>query len=457
MATKKKPASAGGDKSSPKQKSVLDIFKAVEKNHGVHHIDLQQATAEDFLSTGCFSLNLILGGGYFGGRVLQYFGPPGAGKSSIAYTSAGELHASNVLTAIFDHEGGLDRAYASRLGVSYDNKNPLLRYFKPTHGPEAYRLMQDVLMALPDKHSGAPQAAFIIDSIAQMPTQQEIEDPTNKSNGMPARRAAMHSIYMGRLRTLISKKHVAVVAINQFRKGMSQWQPETRPGGQAWEFATDNLVKVRKGKSIEVNGVHYQPMIFKTLKNRNFNPLQECQVALRLGMGIDPASDVIEFLKLTGLFRKIGKGKDAKFVIEGLDTYATPEFKKLGKGHLDGIWSVAGLAELEETIREQTDTNKPYYTGAVRALLASGEATKMYLAERKKAPPKEKAKKGESTDEVGAEDFSAEIEDDDNEPAEGAPEGEGAPADEAPAAEEQSEAADEKPVAKLGKKRKKSA
>ncbi len=367
MASKKKKKEAP-KKETPKFRSVADMVAGLEKTKEIKHVELQQRTAADYMSIGSLAVDLITGGGFFGGRVLQIFGPAHSFKSTLGYTAAGLLGKKKVFTQFYDFEGTTERKYAMSLGMDFDN-NPLLRYYKPNHGPEAYDMMINIAKQLPDQEGGQPQLCWVIDTVATMPTKIEMDDWEEATR--MAMRAAMHSEWMGRLRTLISKKNIAVIAINQIRANPSPYAPPVaRPGGNAWEFATDTMVSARgKGKPVEVGADIYQQVIFKTLKNKNFMSQQECAVYCRLGKGIDPAFDAIEFLRLTGLYRKEPKKPP---VIEGLDAWS-------GGEKLDGSYQ---SAKLEKLIRGETDAGEPRFVNACKAFLASGEALKAFLAQK---------------------------------------------------------------------------
>lgn len=313
----------------------------------------------------------------FNNFVANGFVVHNSGKSSLAMMSGKTLQRQKVPTLFRDHEGTTDPKYADALARSIgfdfnDSNGGFFRYSRPKDGVETYDLMLSVLQGMDDCDFGPPQVAFMIDSVATMPTRGEME--SWESNKRMAQRAAMHSEWWGRLRTLISKKNASVIAVNQIRANPSPYAPpETRPGGNAWEFSTDNLVKVKKGKPIEVNGEVYQPMKFKTEKNKNFISHQEAEVFLNLGKGIDPASDVLQFLKLIGCLTKVKRA---------------PAIVGLGKD-FDGEFKSA--ASLEEAIREERneaikkpELGKETLYGACEALLKSGEALTRYMENKKK-------------------------------------------------------------------------
>ncbi len=316
-------------------KDVLGMMGKLEKTNEFHAIELERKKPTDFLSTGSLALDLITGGGAYGGQVIQFYGAAHCGKSSLGYSMAAWLSQQGIPIAIFDHEGTTDKAYTERLGVDYD----LVKYFRPETGEKAFKFIVDLCEALPDKFSGLPQAAIVVDTVAAMKPQKFVENPENKQPGV---RAAMHSQAWVNLQTLMTNKHIAIIALNQVRSsaGAMYTSPEVLPGGNPWAFATGVLVRQSRGKVVELpNGKVFQEVKFKTQKNKNFIPLQEAKIHLELGEGFDIASDVQEFCKLAGYFYKRGKGGQ-KVVGKGLPTMRglnailmehDPEVKKLVK------------------------------------------------------------------------------------------------------------------------------
>lgn len=59
---------------------VMALMRKVDKGLGGKEVALEEKKLEDFLSTGLLSLDLIMGGGYYGGQVFQYFGKSHTGK-----------------------------------------------------------------------------------------------------------------------------------------------------------------------------------------------------------------------------------------------------------------------------------------------------------------------------------------------------------------------------------------
>jgi len=370
MATKKQADEA---KKSMSAKDVMAVMGKLNEEKGKKAIELEVKKAEDFCSTGLLPLDLIMGGGYYGGQVFQFFGPAHSGKSTLGYTSAGWLTGdAGIPTAFFDHEGTTDRAYTVRLGMNYD----MVMYFRPATGEWTYEWIDEFCNKLPDKHSGLPQAVMFIDTVRAMKPQKYVDDPDNKQPAIPA---SMHSKGWDKIQTLITNKHVSVVAANQIRSnvGNPYGSAEKVPGGNAWEFATTNLVRVaRGGKNVELpDGRVFQPVKFKTYKNKNFIPMQECEVHLELGVGWDIASEVIEFCKLAGYYLR---RKGNQIVKKG----GLPSLRGLSK-YVDGAdGDFKSSSDLEDTIRAQ-GRQGPIYR-ACRLALSSGDAIELYRNAKKR-------------------------------------------------------------------------
>lgn len=355
--------------SAPNAKNVLSLFGKLGKEKGVPAIELRQKENVDFLFSGSLTLSLIMGGGYYGGQVFQIYGPPGVGKSTLVYSAAAYLHKLGIPTTFFDHEGTTDRAYIETLGMDASNKDPLLQYFRPKSGNDTYEMLIEALEQLPDKSFGLPQLVVFIDSVATMAERKEFELEESKR---PAVRASMHSKFWGMLKGTLTRKHVSLVATNQVRSnvGNPYQSNESVPGGNAWQFSTDNLVRIGRGKQVELpDGGVFQLVRFKTHKNKNFIPMQEGEIYLHLGHGFDPASDAISFAKMAGYLTKAtSNAKDKTIIVAGLDKFNYPLVRKLLDKKITAVKAKANFAASMKTVEEAVKAKE--FTKAVKALCA---------------------------------------------------------------------------------------
>jgi recombination protein RecA len=194
---------------------ILSIITELDEASSLKPISLVSSKGiRDALYTGCFTLDLLLGGGYPPGRIIQAFGPEGSGKSTLMYHACAEFHRLKVPTLFFDCEASSDPDYMKRIGMKLDDASGLTRYYQPEHGTQIYLKILKLLKALPDVTDGPPQAAFIIDSIANMAAKEEIEEPEKNPLGL---RARMHSTWLARIKSLLARKRCTLIAVNQTR------------------------------------------------------------------------------------------------------------------------------------------------------------------------------------------------------------------------------------------------
>ena len=72
------------------------------------------------LATGFEALDRSLGGGLPRGRIVEIFGPPASGKTSLALHIAGSLQRAGSTAAWIDADRTFDPAYTAELGIELD-------------------------------------------------------------------------------------------------------------------------------------------------------------------------------------------------------------------------------------------------------------------------------------------------------------------------------------------------
>jgi len=203
---------------------------------------------EGTISFGSLILDLLTGGGLPPGKVTDFYGPEGSGKS----TCAGHLIANAIRAKVpvffFDHETASDAKYFRALGVrlrlSDGRRNPYFHYYQPNTADDTYKTIARILRKLPDytpTPSGGrplPQVLFVTDSVASM-LSGSLED--NEDNAQAALSASAHSRFFPMIKAKIGRKNVSYFFTNQTRLNPSQMfgSPEYEPGGQAIKFYPD--------------------------------------------------------------------------------------------------------------------------------------------------------------------------------------------------------------------------
>ncbi len=345
---------------------------------------------ENSISSGSLSLDMILGGGWPGGRWSVAFGPEGSGKSTLSFFAIAAAIKQKVPVFHFDYEGAADPSYMSRIEVKIDwlkeiaaKQRVFYRYIQPETGEQTFRFIHRMLKRMPDRGPGdGIPAMFIIDSLPFMVPEKRYE---NDESGPMAQQAKMFSDNIGLIRSDLRAKNVVLYAVNQIRlrPGVSHGNPEYEPCGETPKFASDLRLRVSKraipnGKGyVEVEPCwdgrgddQYLYALMRTIKNRVFSPFRETWMRLwfqergQPGRGIDPFYDTYQYLNMTGQLRE----KKGYYTIN-VDGY---------KGDPRLTWEQFKALVLDPKAKEAegTDIRK-----LCRRQFKSGEAFDLYFSE----------------------------------------------------------------------------
>lgn len=269
------------------------------------------------ISSGSLCMDLLTGGGIPPGKVVDFYGEEGAGKSTFTYHCVGNAMREStpgagdaIPTFFFDHEAGADGKYLGAVGVKIrladGTKNPLFNYHQPTTGESTYRFMNRLLDKLPDYTSGdegRPRASvlFVIDSLAAMLP----EDINNADDKNPmANHAKLHGEGFQMIKAKLGRKNCTLLATNQTRlkPGVMYGNPEYEPGGQAVKYYPDLKVRIQGvGKPWTERGRQMKYINVRTIKNKQFVPFLELKetIAIAHGHGVERGYDSLGYLKMT--------------------------------------------------------------------------------------------------------------------------------------------------------------
>jgi recombination protein RecA len=247
--------------------------------------------------SGILSLDIILGGGYPQGRIVELYGPPGGGKTTTTLHALASVQNLGNVGAFVDAEHSLDTLYSKNLGV----KVPDLLIYQPDCGEDALNLTVDLVAML------KPGDLIVVDSVAALIPRAELEGEVGDSPmGSQAR---MMSQTMRKLNGATSKSGATVLFINQTRDkiGVTFGSSETTSGGNALRFYASIRIDVRrtgaikKGSDVIGNGTKY-----KTIKNKVYPPYRETETGIYFGRGVPRSLDVLTVASLVGVVEKSG-------------------------------------------------------------------------------------------------------------------------------------------------------
>ena len=118
--------------------SLAEVMKKISKKYGdnVVRVGAQDLTVDGVLSLGSPSLDFCIYGGVPEGRIVEFSGPEGSGKTTNAFLAAASYQRAEVKRnpenprsiVFLDNEGTLDREWAAKMGydISEDATVPTI-------------------------------------------------------------------------------------------------------------------------------------------------------------------------------------------------------------------------------------------------------------------------------------------------------------------------------------------
>ena len=270
------------------EKVLNDALKAIEKQFWKWSImrmweNKNKGNITTFHS-GSYILDMVLGGGYPHGRVVEIYWPESSWKTTIALHAIAEIQKAWWVAAMIDAEHALDPQYAASLWVDTDN----LLLSQPDYGEQALQIAEELAK------TGAVKL-IVIDSVAAMVPRAEVEGDMGASHmGLQAR---LMSQWLRKLTSILAKTGTMCIFINQIRMkiGVMFGNPETTAWWNALKFYASQRLEVRRGEKMvkdkEQYGYHAK---IKIIKNKVAPPFKVALVPVLFGTGIDETADVIE-------------------------------------------------------------------------------------------------------------------------------------------------------------------
>jgi len=282
-----------------REMSIVEGLRKINKDQDGGAMLMSGGVADDISkrSSGILSLDIVLGGGYPYGRIIEIYGPEGAGKTTLTLHAIEAVQRAGGACMFIDAEHALVPQYAEALGVDLSK----LILDQPSCGEEALELIENAASLM------KPGDLIVVDSVAALTPQAEIDGE------MGASHMGLHARLMGqamrKLAGVLSRSGVIVIFINQTRDkiGIMFGSPVTTTGGNALKFYASMRIEtkrsgaVKKGDVVIGNGLK-----LKCIKNKFYPPFREAETTLRYGKGILRTLDVLTVGKLVGIVEASG-------------------------------------------------------------------------------------------------------------------------------------------------------
>lgn len=239
--------------------SLNDVLKKIKKDFGteVVKVGVESLEVDGVLPLGSPRADFCLYGGIPEGRIVEFSGAEGSGKTSSAFLVAGAYQREELKRnpenprsiVLLDNEGTADPKWAKILGydMSAEASVPtiILR-------PEAQSAEEIFDMAL-DMLKTGEVGLLIFDSIATLVPEQIAEESMSKHQmgGIAKALTRFANTAIGLLR----KYKATLIAINQVRENLSGYGDVLMtPGGRAWKHACSSRLMFKRGAFFDEKG-----------------------------------------------------------------------------------------------------------------------------------------------------------------------------------------------------------
>jgi recombination protein RecA len=286
-------------------------FSDIEKQHGpgtVFRLGSSKKLRVEVISTGIFPIDRITGvGGFPRGRIVEVYGPPSGGKTTLTLHVIAEAQKNGGAAAFIDAEHALDPVYAKKLGVDVDN----LIVSQPDSGEQALEVAERLIRS-------EQFDVVVVDSVSALVPKKELEG--EMGDAQMGSLARLMSQAMRKLVTTVSKSKTCLIFINQIRYkvGVIYGNPETTSGGEALKFAASMRITVRQtsekilGEGKDRRGSRNK---IRMEKNKVAAPYKECLVDIIYGEGFEAIANLVDGALDIGVLTKSG----SRIMFDGLE------------------------------------------------------------------------------------------------------------------------------------------
>lgn len=239
--------------------SLEEAIKSIQKKFGdtVLKVGVESLEVDGLLSLGSPSADFCLYGGIPEGRIVEFCGSEGSGKTSNSFLVAASYqreeikrNPDNPRSIVFlDNEGTCDPVWAKKLGYDMSDEAAVRTVVIRPEAQSAEEIFDIALTLLKTGEVGL----LIFDSIATLVPMQIADESMEKQQmgGIAKALTRFANTALGLLR----KYKATLIAINQVRENISGYgDPLQTPGGRAWKHACSSRIMFKRGDFFDEDG-----------------------------------------------------------------------------------------------------------------------------------------------------------------------------------------------------------
>jgi len=344
-------------------------------------------------STGITFLDVITGvGGLPKGRIVECYGAPSSGKTTMLLMAAAEAQKEGERIVFLDFERAFDPQWATFLGIDVNGKNEggekTFLLFQPKTLEEGFEIASIIV-------EQAEHAIVIMDSLAAMVPEKMLDPDFNMERAGLYRAQKFHQQFRLLNSKLESGSKTCIGVINQEYENVNFTGTggQITPGGKALKFYASMRIEFKKigqvseevvdSLTLEKEKRVVEHKIRATVtKNKVGSPFKRTLFVCREGVGIDVVASVFDLAAKRGIIESPAK---SRFVIPA-DLTGAGDMKFHGKkavvNFLREDFKVFGAIEEKVlAIIENANTAGEEYTEVEDSDLEDGQGALQFIGE----------------------------------------------------------------------------
>jgi recombination protein RecA len=272
----------------------------------------------EFISSGCKTLDLALGGGWAEGRVANIVGDKSTGKTLLCIEAAANFVQKypKGRARYAEAEAAFDQDYAGALGMPLDNID---------FGEAPMETVEDFFEDLSEyaKRAKKENVLYILDSLDALSDREEMKRDMDKGTYGAAKAKILSELFRRKVRE-VEDSGLTLIVVSQIRDKMNPMPYErkwTRSGGRALDFYATHVVELAQMKRLKrtaqkverVVGIEVKAAVSK---NKVGLPFRDATFPIMFGYGIDDEIACEKWLESTGAPVPDGSMRDLHEAVE---------------------------------------------------------------------------------------------------------------------------------------------
>ncbi|WNE40831.1 MAG: Protein RecA [Mycoplasmataceae bacterium] len=281
---------------------IQEIIENTKKEFGEDSVSTLEENGKcgrRSLSTGSLLLDRITDtNGYVYGTIIEIFGQPGVGKSTLALQAIRECQRQKEMAAYIDLENklGKNNEYAKNIGVNTEQ----LISFKAQGGEEVFSFI--------DKAIEKGINLFVIDSVPALVSKSHLEKGPEGQGIASKARLISERLPISNLK--MRDKEVILIFINQVREDLSSglFGPKiTTPGGWTLDFHASLRIMLKPKEAIQKGTERIGTKIQATVMKNSFGfQGKKIELEIIFGKGIQKERELVDLATELNIIQKSG-------------------------------------------------------------------------------------------------------------------------------------------------------